>query len=449
MTRQTPVAKTLGYIDSLCSMEQKPVLQHAQLPVQAVAPQVAYRRVQLNRNGLRPADLLALQRTVGNRAVQRMLAKANDEQPGETAEEDAESTVQTKLTAGAPDGVHTQEADRVARQGMTLPEAAAQRPNRTGLPDGLKTGIESLSGLSMEDIKVHFNSSQPAQLNTLAYTQGSDIHVAPGQERHLPHEAWHVVQQAQGRVQPTMQLQDGVPVNDDAGLEQEADTMGERASASAAQLTDAPEKQTLEQGKRARTAPIQRVIYFSVEGGTGSNQCPAKAPFWVSTLADVNNSLHAEAPTAQAAAEGALGVNHDEVAAEVTKSKGENNELGTYRFYTDWGPDSPLLVNPMHDSDPTAILHKVTAKSVETYYPVPHDHAGQWSSADVKANGGAQKITSGGNATYSRFPGAHLHYLHMPAGEAQQSFAHGRTAKEGFTSDWVDTSALKTAKPHK
>ena len=42
--------------------------------MQAVTPQVAYRRVQLNRDGLRPADLLAFQRAVGNRAVQRMVA---------------------------------------------------------------------------------------------------------------------------------------------------------------------------------------------------------------------------------------------------------------------------------------------------------------------------------------------------------------------------------------
>jgi len=46
----------------------------------------------------------------------------------------------------------------------------------------------------------------PAQLNALAYAQGSDIHVAPGQEKHLPHEAWHVVQQSKGRVKPTMQI---------------------------------------------------------------------------------------------------------------------------------------------------------------------------------------------------------------------------------------------------
>ncbi len=102
-------------------------------------------------------------------------------------------------------------------------------PSPTGLTYKLKAGIESLSGMSMDEVKVHQNSTQPAQLNALAYAGGSDIHIAPGQERHLPHEAWHVVQQAQGRVQPTMQMKDGAPVNDDASLEREADAMGKRA----------------------------------------------------------------------------------------------------------------------------------------------------------------------------------------------------------------------------
>jgi hypothetical protein len=104
--------------------------------------------------------------------------------------------------------------------------AAAPRRNDTGLPGALKSGIESISGMSLDKVKVHYNSAQPAQLSALAYAQGSDIHLAPGQERHLPHEAWHVVQQAQGRVRPTMQMKGGVPVNDDKGLEREADAMG-------------------------------------------------------------------------------------------------------------------------------------------------------------------------------------------------------------------------------
>jgi len=106
-------------------------------------------------------------------------------------------------------------------------------PNQTGMPDGLKSGIESLSGMDMSSVRVHANSDRPAQLNALAYAQGNDIHVAPGQEQHLPHEAWHVVQQRQGRVQATTQLQ-GVGVNEDASLESEADAMGARALSSAA-----------------------------------------------------------------------------------------------------------------------------------------------------------------------------------------------------------------------
>jgi hypothetical protein len=96
-----------------------------------------------------------------------------------------------------------------------------RKENKTGLPDTLKSGIENLSGISMDDVKVHFNSSQPAQLNAHAYAQGTDIHIAPGQEKHLPHEAWHVVQQKQGRVRPTMQLKNKVNINDDKGLEKE------------------------------------------------------------------------------------------------------------------------------------------------------------------------------------------------------------------------------------
>lgn len=103
------------------------------------------------------------------------------------------------------------------------------KKNQTGMPDQLKTGIEDLSGLSLDPVRVHYNSSAPAQLNALAYAQGHDIHVGPGQEQHLPHEAWHVVQQMQGRVQPTTQSSEGVSINDNPNLEQEADHMGQKA----------------------------------------------------------------------------------------------------------------------------------------------------------------------------------------------------------------------------
>jgi hypothetical protein len=120
-------------------------------------------------------------------------------------------------------------AQRALGDKLSAASAARLAPaNRTGLPDALKTGVEALSGQSMDDVRVHRNSGQPAQLQAHAYAQGTDIHLAPGQERHLPHEAWHVVQQKQGRVRPTMQLE-GAAINDDSGLEREADVMGGRA----------------------------------------------------------------------------------------------------------------------------------------------------------------------------------------------------------------------------
>lgn len=104
----------------------------------------------------------------------------------------------------------------------------AQKKNNTGLPDNLKSGIENLSGYSMDDVKVHYNSNKPAQLNAHAYAQGNQIHLASGQEKHLAHEAWHVVQQKQGRVKPTVNV-NGAAVNDSEALEKEADIMGGKA----------------------------------------------------------------------------------------------------------------------------------------------------------------------------------------------------------------------------
>ena len=111
------------------------------------------------------------------------------------------------------------------------PPPVQKKPNATGLPDRLKAGVEQLSGLALDDVRVHYNSSKPAAVQAQAYAQGTDIHLAPGQEKHLPHEAWHVVQQKQGRVKPTLQMK-GVAINDDAGLEREADRMGATARTS-------------------------------------------------------------------------------------------------------------------------------------------------------------------------------------------------------------------------
>ncbi len=143
-----------------------------------------------------------------------------------------EAFTQRKLQDMADQSLQVNKAFQL--QAMADKHVLQQKPvqkkkHDTGLPDQLKAGIENLSGYSMDAVKVHYNSDKPAQLYAHAFAQGNDIHLASGQEKHLPHEAWHVVQQKQGRVQPTMQMKGNIPVNDDAGLEQEADMMGARA----------------------------------------------------------------------------------------------------------------------------------------------------------------------------------------------------------------------------
>jgi len=139
------------------------------------------------------ADVLRLHRMIGNRAVGSLIGSGRTMNPTGT-------------------GIH-QDPSRL---------------NTTGLPDRLKAGIETLSGMSLDEVRVHRNTARPAQLDALAYTKGVEIYVGPGQEHHLPHEAWHVVQQAQGRVKQTLHAK-GVGINDEEGLEREADVMGTRA----------------------------------------------------------------------------------------------------------------------------------------------------------------------------------------------------------------------------
>lgn len=159
----------------------------------------------------------------------------------------------------------------------TIKSFGMQPENKTGLPDRLKAGIESLSGISMDDVSVHYNSSKPAQLQALAYAQGTDIHVGAGQEKHLPHEAWHVVQQKQGRVKPTVQAK-GVAINDNQELEEEADVMG----AKALQMKADPQKQSQLAASETIGNIIQRAVHADYASGLALAQ-RVKAMFEMAT----------------------------------------------------------------------------------------------------------------------------------------------------------------------
>lgn len=199
-------------------------------------------------------------------AIQRQADGFEDEEPlqarADTAQaESAFAQREPSAVVTAPAPVQTAQTSAPLTHTPVRAEPVEAPPNLTGMPTQLKAGIESLSGMDMSDVRVHRNSDKPAQLNALAYAQGNEIHLGPGQEQHLPHEAWHVVQQRQGRVQPTMQMA-GVGVNDEVGLEREADLMGGRAVLQGAGM-GVGKRQNLTSNVMTRNAPVGRAAKSS------------------------------------------------------------------------------------------------------------------------------------------------------------------------------------------
>ena len=123
------------------------------------------------------------------------------------------------------------------------------KPNLTGIPTQMKLDFEQRSGLSFDDVRVHYNSDKPAQLQALAYTQGTQVYVGPGQERHLPHELGHVAQQKMGYVRITDTI-GAMPFNLDSTLEYKADHIQ-----LCSQFNDAPQKSYV--APPLRILPIQ------------------------------------------------------------------------------------------------------------------------------------------------------------------------------------------------
>lgn len=247
-----------------------------------------------------------------------------------------------------------------------------RQKNNTGLPDTMKQGMESLSGLSLDDVKVHYNSGKPAQLQAHAYTQGSNIHIAPGQERHLSHEAWHVVQQKQGRVRPTMQYK-GAAINDDKKLESEADKMGQKAS----QLKAGSEMQPLQMKsaggvvQRAGTKPRS----FSTDGKYMIKLTSDREKFVYENagalgLGGVMAGSHGIAgqTEGQRVTKSYIAVPHgvpietvkrERVVTSVTIHKGGGTEDIQLKDPIDWpGPDQEILViDTLGYEDPATVAH--------------------------------------------------------------------------------------------
>ena len=143
------------------------------------------------------------------------------------------------LAMGPP--IQRKASDSSAPKGSDEKVAAASPSTGGGqpLPDGLRGRMERLFGAGLSAVRVH-EGPQAESVGAHAYTQGTDIHFAPGQydpgsargQQLIGHEVAHVVQQGRGGVEPTRQA-GGVAINDSSALEHEADELGAKAAAPA------------------------------------------------------------------------------------------------------------------------------------------------------------------------------------------------------------------------
>src|SRR6266851_4176872 len=176
---------------------------------------------------------LALQRTLGNQGMQRVLQTR---------------AIQTKLRISQPNDPYEREADHVAEQVMRMPEPRLQRacggecakrpsekestsrslllqtkprlsdsrepasldgsvdrPPRGGavLPAGVRGFMEPRFGYDFAGVRIHANNPLAPRIQARAFTVGSDIYFAPGEfqpntpsgQRILGHELTHTIQQ--------------------------------------------------------------------------------------------------------------------------------------------------------------------------------------------------------------------------------------------------------------
>ena len=135
-----------------------------------------------------------------------------------------------------------QRMDMEEEEELMMKRAPVQRKSRSTpyqlkLDHDTQAHMEGTLGADFSDVRIHAESDHATEVGALAYTQGSDIHFAPGQYQPdtasgrelIGHELTHVVQQREGRVQPTGTVA-GQPLNDSASLEREADEMGAKAA---------------------------------------------------------------------------------------------------------------------------------------------------------------------------------------------------------------------------
>ena len=206
---------------------------HARRPGTDRTRAVEARPKKSDRNfGSRLEHTIFLQRTIGNRGIQKLL------QEGASPSSVVDGRIQCKLAISQPDDIYEQEADRVAEQVMQMPESEVRRQaapediiqakevegqasesisniesridalgaGGRPLPESSRAFFEPRFGRDFGRVRVH-TDAQAAELagavNARAFTTGRHIVFGAGQyspddtegKKLLAHELTHVVQQ--------------------------------------------------------------------------------------------------------------------------------------------------------------------------------------------------------------------------------------------------------------
>jgi hypothetical protein len=161
----------------------------------------------------------------------------------------------------------TEHLEASADLGHRLDSIPVHAPNATGMPAPLRRRMEVAFNADFSKIRVRPASPRAKALGTLAFTQGHEIHMAPGQwapdtragQQLLGHELTHVLQQRAGRVRTTAR-HEGVGLNAEPALEREADALGARAVQGTASASGGPAPMSATPQPSAgspATAPVQ------------------------------------------------------------------------------------------------------------------------------------------------------------------------------------------------
>ncbi len=152
-----------------------------------------------------------------------------------TAVQNKVETIQRQEEA-EPEQMKSEQSAQTSIQRQAAPNPASSGSSNS-LPGGVRAKMENSFGTSFSNVSIKTDSAQAKSLGALAFTQGNNVHFAPGHynphtssgQALLGHELTHVVQQRAGRV-PVPHQSKGSPVNADPSLETEADQLGAKAA---------------------------------------------------------------------------------------------------------------------------------------------------------------------------------------------------------------------------